>query len=78
MMDVSNLILNIQKPALPIKMKIGVFIQNRVRSVNKQFYRKKKKIPLCIICLNTLGVLAQTCRCFLYVYGTESNKAEGN
>lgn len=56
---------------------LGVFIQNRVRRVNKQFSRKKK-IPSCIICLNTLGVLAQTCRSFLYIYGTESNKAEGN
>lgn len=37
MMDISNLILNMQKLALPVRMKTGVFIQNRVRRVNKQF-----------------------------------------
>lgn len=44
MMDVSNLILNTEKLALLIRMKIKVFIQNRIRRINKQF-SGKKKIP---------------------------------
>lgn len=46
---------------------------------NKQtIFWGKENIPLSITCLNTLGMVAQTRRSFLYIYGTESNKAEGN
>lgn len=54
---------------------LRVFIQNKVRRINNFL---EKIITLCIVCLNTPGVLGQTCRSFFDIYGIESNKAEEN